>query len=160
MNAIQLFINLVLFFWLLALTALVVRWRWDGAGQRSSTEMQHFVEQVEDSQRLIQAMSEDFLSLSQQMLREIDDLRLRVAACASQTSARADFSRAPFQPTGADQALHPALERYRDLYQRAAAGQSVTTIARELGMGKGEVELVLTLGQQAVTEPNAIRHKS
>lgn len=39
----------------------------------------------------------------------------------------------------------PEIELYRRVFQAYDAGKSVTEIARELGRGKGEIELILNL---------------
>ncbi|MGE5654460.1 MAG: DUF6115 domain-containing protein [Bacillota bacterium] len=154
---IQLFINLVLFLWLLLLTALVVRSRAPGALGPAQSQDHTLLEQVEDGQRLINSMSEDLLALSQRMMQDLDELRTTVQALESaQHSGVQEGAIQPSSVIGATVAMHPSLERYRDVYQRAAQGKTVTEIAKELGMGKGEVELVLTLGQQQVFA----RHKS
>ncbi len=156
-TGIQTFVNVVLFFWLLALTALVVRWRWgSGAGSSAHREDEQLVERVENGQRVIRAMSEDLLSLTERIFQELDELRTTVSSLKDRPLQSHGDSQ-PESPSVIDhKILHPSLERYRDVYWRASQGKSVTLIAQELGMGKGEVELVLALGQQLSKD----RHKS
>lgn len=156
-TGIQTFVNVVLFFWLLALTALVVRWKW-GSGADSSVqrEDEQLVEQLENGQRLIKAMSEDLLSLTERIFQELDELRTAVSSLKDRTPQSRSDSQPESPPVVDHRILHPSLERYRDVYWRASQGKSVTLIAKELGMGKGEVELVLALGQQLSED----RHKS
>lgn len=147
--SIQQLVNMLLFVWLLVITALVVRL---GLGRERHTTQsgdEHLMQQVEDCQRLISTMSEDFLALSQRMLQELDDLRVMVQSGPEiKTQVPADQSPSVSR---AYTATLP-LDCYRSVFQRAAEGQSTTKIAQELGMGKGEVELVLALGRKSAGE--------
>lgn len=141
----QTVVNLVLFFWLLLVTAYLVVERHRRMSDSLDSQMEQLAKESRQSQELLNILSQELLLLSEQV--EAHEVSQQGGQAGAAVSKKVD---------PVDQVPNPICSRYEEVFQRIAQGQDVADIARELGMGKGEIELIISLGNQI----NATNHKS
>lgn len=118
-------------------TPLAWRRAREGTGDKEAAFAQLLAEEMQALENRMAQLTEEYRSLSRQVEAK------REAAAPAEKEKPVLLAEREEREAAVKQL--PEIELYRRVYQAYDAGKSVTEIAKELGRGKGEIELILNL---------------